>query len=1559
MLKKLNIIALMILLMGQVILGPMGTGIARADTPSTPLVAVATQADVITGETEANPEDEPVVIPDKAETEEPVVDPDEEETGEPAVDPDEEETGEPVVVPDEEETGEPVVDPDDAVIEAPASEDGSTINLKTPGNQWGGTVTVTKVDQKNLPLEGVTFKLEHPGHYSGKDAKIATTDKNGIAKFENLHNGRHILTELSFQGYELCSTSPEPFEIADNKSGKKHHEFTFINAKIGHCEDTGDGEINITKEFEGGETQELSATFGLFDSKGTQIDTKITGKDGLASFTGLDYGTYTVKETDAPKGYSIANKEGQLVTIGAQGKIINLEPIVNLKNQPTVNLVLTKVDYNNPEVTLSNAVFELYKMKGHGKWEKQEEPYTTDANGQIKEKLDEGTYKFKEITAPEGYEIEGKGETAHFTVTKSGTPQQLTVKNKQVKANVVLTKTDKDDSAKTLPNAVFELYKEESYNRWIKQAGTYTTDANGQIRENLGVGKYKFKEISAPEGYEIEGNAETAHFTVTKSGKPQQLTVKNKQVKANVVLTKTDKDDSAKTLPNAVFELYKKEDKGSWIKQAGTYTTDANGQIKEKLREGNYKFKEITAPDGYEIEGDGETRIFKVTKSGKTLHELSVTNKMKMETGEIIIHKSFEGLVEGVLPGAEFQLFNSSNESQGTVTTDPDGKAEFTGLKNGAYTLKEVTAPTGYVVNPTYDGQGKTIIIDLKSKVVIETIKNHKETTGVIQIVKSFEGLSTDLPAAEFELFNSSNVSQGKVTTGPDGKAEFTGLTFGTYTLKETKAPPGYMINSNYSGKGETVKISLDEKIITKEIKNNKKRNKSIIVSKIDEKFNWLFLKGATFTLFDSEGNQVGGSKTTNLLGLVEFGDLPFGTYKLKETIAPTGYVISEEYLVGKEIEIGPEVWGEMVTVKNKKKQSGITLTKYEEGTNQVLSGATFNLYKKELTLKYPFHVYKKVASNMKTGEDGTINIPGQAQGDYYFEETAAPDGYEIIGNNKTYFKIGLDGADVAVAVYNKAILGSVTLLKTDAEGNPLNGAVFDLYKDRDLIEEGIEMNGEAIGKIVRNGLRVGNYSFVETAAPDGYMRDAAPQYVTISNEIREDSVTLVNRVAEGSVTFTKVDENEKLLPGAVFMLDYRAPGASEYKSLGVEYSSATGKYHIENLAFGDYKLNEVKAPQYYVRDNTPRGFSIGQGEGQQTDVELGEPVVNEKGGDIIVEKVDAADNSIKLPGAVFYLYNSEHMKVGEAVSGQDGIATFEGVSYGSYTVKEVTPPSGYVVILSEDNQSVTLEKGTDKAPLVTVKNQKIHESFTVRKVNAANPTGPGLPGAVFKVMVRGTEKEAYVDVEGMGNLVTNVNGVIPETELPPGVYQLIEIGAPTGYKLDSTPTTFTIEKNQTTITALTITNKLTPGGGGSPGPDPGPGPGTNPGTNPDPGPGPLEPQPQTPIIVVPAVPQPEGPNVPAEETPQPEVPSVIVEEIPQPEVPSVIVVKTPRPEVPSVTVKEKPRSEALKATPVIGKTLPKTGEEVPVNLLISGIVLAIIGGWLLFGRRKRRDSQL
>jgi len=1472
MLKKLNIIALMILLMGQVILGPMGTGIARADTPSTPLVAVATQADVITGETEANPEDEPVVIPDKAETEEPVVDPDEEETGEPAVDPDEEETGEPVVdpdeeetgepvvVPDEEETGEPVVDPDDAVIEAPASEDGSTINLKTPGNQWGGTVTVTKVDQKNLPLEGVTFKLEHPGHYSGKDAKIATTDKNGIAKFENLHNGRHILTELSFQGYELCSTSPEPFEIADNKSGKKHHEFTFINAKIGHCEDTGDGEINITKEFEGGETQELSATFGLFDSKGTQIDTKITGKDGLASFTGLDYGTYTVKETDAPKGYSIANKEGQLVTIGAQGKIINLEPIVNLKNQPTVNLVLTKVDYNNPEVTLSNAVFELYKMKGHGKWEKQEEPYTTDANGQIKEKLDEGTYKFKEITAPEGYEIEGKGETAHFTVTKSGTPQQLTVKNKQVKANVVLTKTDKDDSAKTLPNAVFELYK--------------------------------------------------------------------------------------------------KEKKGGWIKQTGTYTTDANGQIKEKLREGTYKFKEVTAPDGYEIEGDGETGTFEI-KSGRTPHELSVTNKMKMENGKIIIHKSFEGLVEGVLPGAEFQLFNSLNVSQGTVTTDPDGKAEFTGLKNGAYTLKEVTAPTGYVVNPTYDGQGKTIIIDRNSKVVIESIKNYKEPTGEIQIVKSFEGLATDLPAAEFELFNSSNESQGKVTTGPDGKAEFTGLTFGTYTLKETKAPPGYMINSDYSGKGKTVIISLNEKIITKEIKNNKKRNKSIIVSKIDEKFNWLFLKGATFTLFDSEGNQVGGSKTTNLLGLVEFGDLPFGTYKLKETIAPTGYVISEEYLVGKEIEIGPEVWGEMVTVKNKKKQSGITLTKYEEGTNQVLSGATFNLYKKELTLKYPFHVYKKVASNMKTGEDGTINIPGQAQGDYYFEETAAPDGYEIIGNNKTYFKIGLDGADVAVAVYNKAILGSVTLLKTDAEGNPLNGAVFDLYKDRDLIEEGIEMNGEAIGKIVRNGLRVGNYSFVETAAPDGYMRDAAPQYVTISNEIREDSVTLVNRVAEGSVTFTKVDENEKLLPGAVFMLDYRAPGASEYKSLGVEYSSATGKYHIENLAFGDYKLNEVKAPQYYVRDNTPRGFSIGQGEGQQTDVELGEPVVNEKGGDIIVEKVDAADNSIKLPGAVFYLYNSEHMKVGEAVSGQDGIATFEGVSYGSYTVKEVTPPSGYVVILSEDNQSVTLEKGTDKAPLVTVKNQKIHESFTVRKVNAANPTGPGLPGAVFKVMVRGTEKEAYVDVEGMGNLVTNVNGVIPETELPPGVYQLIEIGAPTGYKLDSTPTTFTIEKNQTTITALTITNKLTPGGGGSPGPDPGPGPGTNPGTNPDPGPGPLEPQPQTPIIVVPAVPQPEGPNVPAEETPQPEVPSVIVEEIPQPEVPSVIVVKTPRPEVPSVTVKEKPRSEALKATPVIGKTLPKTGEEVPVNLLISGIVLAIIGGWLLFGRRKRRDSQL
>ena len=1181
----------------------------------------------------------------------------------------------------------------------------------------------------------------------------------------------------------------------------------------------------------------------------------------------------------------------------------------------------------------------------------------------------------------------------------------------KLKAKFVLTGPDSDDIVEEK-----EIQHGSSYTFENLKPGTYTlTEVSNSDEANYGLVAPRTFTVST-DGTIVEGATVTTFGGGStyppKNSSKIKIKIDNPKIKtAELKVSKKFKGSNSSSL-TATFQLTG-PDSDDLVVGKPVIIRNGSSFTFEKLKPGTYTLTEVSNSDeaNYGLVG---SRTFVVDTNGHITEKMAVTlfggsynppnpsklsieiENTKIPKAQLTVKKTYEGLSNTDLK-AIFELTGPvgyTSEGEKEIGT---GGYTFKGMIAGDYTLTEISSGS-----PEHNKVGER-------KFKVDENGHITETTAAVLFSGGHHQPSPTkmtinienplIPTAEltinktFQYAGEGNELQATFKlTGPNGYEEsitvpggvtntFTGMKPGTYMLSETGTPNDYIpmiIPKKFTVNPDGTIGNTEEDTHVVNIENKKKLG-SLAIWKVDPNHKFLGetvqlpLSGAKFVLLDSKGNKWSYEQET-VFGATIFVGIPYGEYRLVEIVAPTGYEINPDYAAetigtytihdGVPITINAPIVKE--TVNNTKKISKVILTKYQDNSTTPVEEAIFDLYKKRV---FPYSSDLKVKTGLSTNINGEIEVSDLEKGTYYFIETSAPYGYKIMGDGKSKsFTITQHGDERTVTVYNEVIpKGSVTLTKYNEEGSQtpktLAGATFAIYQgdDRITVNGVSEWTTEADGTLTVDNLLIGSYVFIETEAPTDYVRDQKPIpfEVTAYNETEIDTkVEAYNKLKDGSVQFTKVSNNEGHTPlqGAEFELQDEFGNVLE---TGLKVKD-DGTLKID-LTFGKYQLVETKAPKYHVLDQTPIPFTLSEeslSESEDNILNFGN-VVNEKGGDIRVEKVDAANNSIKLLGAVFQLLDDE-VVIATATSGENGIATFEGIRYGSYTIKELTAPEGYLAIASDETISVTLVKGTDEAPLVTVKNQKIHESFTVRKVNAANPTGLGLPGAVFKVKVQVPTESSegpavFEDVDGMSNLVTNASGEIPETQLPPGKYQLVEIQAPAGYTTNSTPIPFDIVKDQTTVVSLTVANNLisTP---------PGPGPSTETGGGGGGGGTPPTttivlptPQPQVPFVVVPRAPgvpvtvgeelQPEGPNVTVPEEPQPEGPNVTVEE---PEGPSVTVEEEPQPEGPSVTVVEQPRP-----------TLPRTGEGVPVGVLAAGLALTLLGGWLLFGRRRKEDSQL
>ncbi len=372
------------------------------------------------------------------------------------------------------------------------------------------------------------------------------------------------------------------------------------------------------------------------------------------------------------------------------------------------------------------------------------------------------------------------------------------------------------------------------------------------------------------------------------------------------------------------------------------------------------------------------------------------------------------------------------------------------------------------------------------------------EVTGGIVKLNKIDSLNNSFKAqgdaklvgAVYEVFDSDNKSVGKITINEKGFGELL-LDYGSYKIKEVKAPVGYKKNDKVYG----AVIDKDHLNIDIDVSDEVINGKIIIKKKKGGTGEELVAEGnACFEIKDSSSNFV-SEICTNIDGVAS-ATLPYGKYSISQISGADGYNFVKYFNVNVTEE------KEYVYELENLRPSKVIFTKVDKSLDLKLSDAFIEVY----------DYNDKMVFSGKTDDDGMLEFDNVKIGKYYLIEKVAPKYYKL-SLDKVYFDVLSDGKVIDVEISNERKKGKLLFIKTDGSGlKRLSNAYFKIYfKDFDkLVYDGKTDND---GMIRLDNLDAGTYCIYESLAPSGYKLDDKPNCFEIKDENEVIKINMTNNM--------------------------------------------------------------------------------------------------------------------------------------------------------------------------------------------------------------------------------------------------------------------------------------------------------------------------------------------------------------------------------------------------------------------------------------------------------------
>ena len=920
---------------------------------------------------------------------------------------------------------------------------------------------------------------------------------------------------------------------------------------------------------------------------------------------------------------------------------------------------------------------------------------------------------------------------------------------------IALKKTSEDG---VVAGISFVIKGEKNFNK------TVTTDENGNITvEGLFPGTYTVTEQSIDK-YEPQ---ETQTITLI-GGKTTTVNFNNTLKRGSLEVVKTSEDS---LVEGVTFHLYGTSLSGLAVDEYAV--TDANGvaRFENVLISGNtpYVLEEVDTAVRYVIPASQTAPIEwnKVTERSFTniLKKFNVTvTKTDAETGTPQGDASLAGAVYGIYKGEEL-IDTYTTDENGQFTTDYY-------VCGDDWSIREISPSEGYLLDETIHHVGAEPELYTVERNSTKNDVNEQVIKGNIAIIKHTDDGETQIETPEegavFEVFLKSAGSYGDakeserdiLTCDENGFAQTKDLPYGIYTVKQTSGWEGRELMKPFD-----VFINSDGQTYRYLINNANFESYIKIVKKDAETGNTIPYAGAGFQIYDPNGELVTMTYTYPEVTTIDTfyttadGDLitpqtlEYGKgYSLVEMQAPYGYVLNSEpvyFDVVQEdsaeesgitvIEVVRENVAQKGTITVEKTGEIFSTVSGDKGLYQPifsasgLEGAVYEITAAEdiYTLDGTLRASKgEVVDTITTGADGTAKSKELYLGRYEVRETKAPYGMVLNGETHTV-ELVYAGQEVAVTETSTSFY------------NERQKVEIDLIKSLEVDEAyDVGNNGEIFD------VSFGLYAAEDLTAADG---------TTIP--------------ADGLIEVITLDEN------------------------------GHGKA-ISDLPMGSYYVQEISTNSAYLKDDTkyPVVFEYAGQETARVSITAneGEAIENDLiYGSVSGKKYDEDGNA--LGGALIGIFKTgtEEFTAETAIqtttSADDGSFSFEKVPYGTWLIREIESPTGFV--LSDEEIPVTIGS-VDEVVEVVLVNEFITGSIELTKVDEDYPDNK-LTGAVFEVYAdkNGDGKLDDGD-ELLGEMAELGDGVYQMSDLRYGKYLVRETKAPEGFLLDTNVYPVSIEEN-------------------------------------------------------------------------------------------------------------------------------------------------------------------